>query len=212
MFKLLGSVLLAAALLVPATPAAASSAKHERVYFQCGENRVANFDSAPAGWAKQPPTTTVKDGGGCAQGDVAGYSSSAGPVTATTGRWAGTFTGNLHGFNIRLDTISVGTVLAGGRAEFDFSLKVDGKDALGGVRRLGVQPVLASSGNTYSYFFSVAGLPFTDIVDDRTHTIEITAEPTNQQAVAWVYGAKDAPSGIEFNPTANHPYVITPQL
>lgn len=207
--KLAAGLLLSIALVAGSAAAAPVT---ERVYFQCGAAKIANFDDRAAGWSTVAPAATVAEGGGCMQADAANHQGSVGPATATTGRFAGTFTGNLHSINVRLDTVSVGTVQLGDRAEFDITLRVDGHDALGGTRRLAVQPIPAAGGHgrVHTYFFSVVGLPYVEPLDNRRHTIEFSAEPVNQPAVGWAYGAKEVPSGLDFNPTGYHPYKVAP--
>jgi hypothetical protein len=208
----LTALLVAVVVVAPAGQAQAANNRQERVYFECSNTPIANFDPEPAGWSLTAPTTSLTAGGGCSQVDLAGYSSSVGPVDLTTARWAGKFTGNLATMNVRLDTISFGEVQAGGRAIFEVTLRVDGRDALGGIRRLEVTPITASQGQgrVHTYFFSVVELPYIELEEDRVHTVEFTAEPVNQPLVGWAYGASEVPSGIDFNPNGLHGYKIQP--
>ena len=212
MRKLMTALLVAASVVVvaPLAPASAAGTQMQRAYFQCAENKVVNTGGQPTGWAATPPTKSFTEGAGCGFADAMGVSTSAGGVDLGAARFAGTHTGNIGSLNVRLDTLTIGGAQAGQRASLDISLKVDGRDSLGGLRRISVQPIRGVSGHFQSYFFTVVGLPYMSTLEDRTHQVELTAEIADQPAVDWVYGAKEVPSGIDFNPVGHHGTIITP--
>ena len=212
MRKLMTALLLAASVVVvaPMAPASAAGTQMKRVYFQCDDSKVTNTAGQPAGWTSTPPADSIQAGAGCGFADPMSISSTAGGVDLSAARFAGTYTGNLGSLNVRLDTVSLGAAQAGQRATFDITLKVDGRDPFAGSRRVTVQPILAINGRFHSYFFSVMGLPYMSTLEDRTHQMELTAEIVDQPLVDWVYGAKEVPSGIDFNPVGYHGVVITP--
>src|SRR5688572_30041133 len=135
MRKSITGTLLAAALVLGATPASAAS---QRVYFECS-SAVGNLGGDTASWSSTAPAESFSEGGGCGYVDTQ-QNGSAGPVSVEQARFAGTFTGTLGALNIRLDTVPVGSAQLGERVEFDLTLSVDGRDALGGARRVSVQP------------------------------------------------------------------------
>ena len=205
MRKTITGSLLAAALVLGATPASAAS---QRVYFECSST-VGNLGGDTASWNTTPPAESFTEGGGCGYVDSS-QNGSAGPVSVEQARFAGTYTGTLGSLNIRLDTIPVGSAQVGEKVEFDLTLSVDGRDALGGARRVSVQPVIASSGRFHSYYLSVVGLPYTTSIENRQHTVQLTADIVNQTGVAWIYGAREVPSGLDFNPAGTHPTIVHP--
>jgi hypothetical protein len=207
------TALLVAAAVVAAGPmgqASAAGPQMQRVYFQCGQSKVSNTTGQPTSWAAAPPAESISAGSGCGFADVMGVSSTTGGLDLGAARFAGSFNGNLGSLNVRLDTVSVGAAQAGQQAQLDVTLKVDGRDPFGGPRRIAVQPILAISGRFHSYFFSIMGLPYMSTIEDRSHSVELTAEIVDQPAVDWVYGAREVPSGIDFNPVGYHNVVITP--
>ena len=212
MRKLMTALLVAASVVAvaPLAPASAAGTQMQRVYFQCAGSKVTNTSGQPAGWASTPPTESINNGAGCGFADATGVNASAGGVDLRAARFAGMHTGNIGSVNVRLDTLTVGSAQVGGRAEFDITLKVDGRDSLSGARRVSVQPIRGVSGQFQSYFFTVVGLPYMSTAEDRSHQVELTAEIVDQPLVDWVYGAKEVPSGIDFNPVGYHNVIVTP--
>jgi hypothetical protein len=202
-----------------AVPAASQEAfepnlRSERVYFECGGEKVHNVaqqQGTTPTWSTTKPAQSVSAGAGCGSVDSVFTQSAPGNLYDTT--WAGAFEGNLDTVTVELHGIYVGPARATGPYDVAVRLYVDGEALTLGESGLGanvaVKPVRSATGLSEKLVFSITDIGFVAEEEDDVHDVALLIQggttinrgPTVTNTVnGWVWGTTEVPAGITFNP------------
>lgn len=171
-------------------------------FFQCvGQNKVQNNGPA-APWTTTKPTASYTAGAGCGFLDqTLLVSTVGGGNTLVDAVFEGTHTGPVSAINVDLHELLLSHAESGvtGAVHFEAILEIDGVEAVNSSNVLtGAQPTPSPTGLSQSIRFGMNNLKVTDAEE---HTYRLTINKYySDTASAWVFGASEIASGIEFNP------------
>jgi hypothetical protein len=184
----------------------------DKQYFSClASNRIQNvgrLNGEIPGWGATEPASSLQAGGGCFQYE--NLVSQAGNSSPHDLTYRGTFTGNIESITIELHLAHASSFAASDQVFGSSILTVDGTalhtSAI--IRWSTVNNPNGTDKVTFTYTKIDKVLAPEDADGVAEHEVQFTMLSANEEQIAWLWGASDAPASITFNPTTKAPTKI----